>query len=132
MATGHCNCGLVTVELAGGLPSSSLLCHCLNCRASCGTVFSTNLVVKKTDLVIKGEEHTKVYRDTKTDSGNVACRRFCGSCGSPIVTFVEGNDEMQYLKAGLFGPNSMPAPSGELFKHRAEPWEKLHEGAEWK
>ncbi|GAA6051852.1 hypothetical protein JCM3770_005497 [Rhodotorula araucariae] len=152
VATGHCNCRLVTVEVNGGLPASSLLCHCLNCRASGGTVFSTNLVVKKADIVITGEEHTKVYRDTNTASGNVACRRFCASCGrcgrtgrpillergrtdsflcNPTVTFVESNDETQFLKAGLFGPNSMPPPSSELFKHRAEPWEKLHEGAEW-
>ncbi|TNY23603.1 Mss4-like protein [Rhodotorula diobovata] len=80
MPTGQCNCGSVKVDIPD-MPDSSVLCHCLSCRASGGTAFSTNLVVKKEDLTIYGEEHTKVYRDHKTDSGNVAARRFCANCG---------------------------------------------------
>lgn len=46
--------------------------------------FSTNLVVKKSDLVIKGEEHIKEYRDTNTDSGCAIIRHFCANCGSCV------------------------------------------------
>lgn len=126
-ATGHCNCGKVTVEVKPGLPDAAVLCRALPLFArpsphavahpplprrlyqlpqdewervsvcfgptasprrgltadrALSRSFSSNLVVKKADLAIKGEEHLKQYRDTNTDSGRAIVRHFCGNCGS--------------------------------------------------
>ncbi|GAA5914877.1 hypothetical protein JCM8208_003036 [Rhodotorula glutinis] len=128
MSQGKCNCGSVRVELKNGLPDSSVLCHCMSCRASSGSLFTVNLVVKKEDLVFHGEEHIKEYADKNTDSGSTLIRRFCGTCGSPIVSVVQGHDEMQYLKGSLFG-KGIPKPAAEIFSRNFESWEsKATEG----
>ena len=47
---GHCNCGAITVSIAkDAFPSYCGLCHCLNCRASSGSLYvdSTNHIVTK-------------------------------------------------------------------------------------
>ncbi|GAA5845640.1 hypothetical protein JCM9279_006058 [Rhodotorula babjevae] len=127
MAKGSCNCSSVSVELKNGLPESSILCHCMSCRASSGSLFTVNLAVKKADLVITGKEHIKEYADKDTDSGSTLLRRFCGNCGSPIVSVVEGHDEMQYLKGSLFG-KGIPKPAAEIFSRNFERWESARDG----
>ncbi|BGP05828.1 hypothetical protein JCM10049v2_001643 [Rhodotorula toruloides] len=129
-ATGHCNCGKVTVEVNGGLPDAAILCHCTSCRRTSRSVFSTNLVVKKSDLVIKGEEHIKEYRDTNTDSGCAIIRHFCANCGSPIAGVPEADNSTYFLKGGLFNPHTLPSKvQAELFTRNLESWQKVHEGA---
>ncbi|KAJ8295308.1 hypothetical protein OF846_001554 [Rhodotorula toruloides] len=173
-ATGHCNCGKVTVEVNGGLPDAAILCrappplHLCTCprrshrspprrlhelpqdqreRVSSRLnnqlglhnqltarrprrSFSTNLVVKKSDLVIKGEEHIKEYRDTNTDSGCAIIRHFCANCGSPIAGVPEADNSTYFLKGGLFNPHTLPSKvQAELFTRNLESWQKVHEGA---
>ncbi|GAA6000910.1 uncharacterized protein JCM10292_006486 [Rhodotorula paludigena] len=92
--------------------------------------FSVNLVVKTASLSITGEEHIKQYSAT-AESGNTAIRKFCGNCGSPIMTVVAGPEESAFLKGGLFPSGSLPSPKQELFTKRAEKWEKPIDGAQW-
>lgn len=68
------------------------------------------MVVKSDDLVFDGETLAiKSYRDSNTDSGHVAVRHFCGECGSPIRTVIEGAEETSYLKTGGWPWPSAPA-----------------------
>ncbi|GAA5938252.1 hypothetical protein JCM3775_002928 [Rhodotorula graminis] len=127
MATGKCNCGAISVTLKNGLPESSILCHCMSCRASSGSLFTVNLAVNKADLVIDGQQHLREYADKNTDSGSTLLRRFCGTCGSPIVSVVEGNDETQFLKGALFG-KGIPKPAAEIFSRNFESWESARDG----
>ncbi|GAA6003192.1 hypothetical protein JCM10207_001794 [Rhodosporidiobolus poonsookiae] len=122
---GKCNCGAVTVTIPS-MPDSSVLCHCKNCRASSAGIFSVNLVVHTKDLTIHNEANTTLYRDTDTDTGNTAVRRFCKTCGSPIVTRVEEDPDTNYVKGGLFPVGSLPAPGMELFTRNWEQWEKKY------
>ncbi|BGP37924.1 hypothetical protein JCM10450v2_001861 [Rhodotorula kratochvilovae] len=118
--TGRCNCSAVSVELKDGLPESTILCHCSNCRVSSGSLFSTLLFAPRDRVVFFGEEHIQTYRDMNTDSGNVV-RRHC-----PIYGFIEGKDDQLIVRATLFEPKTLPAPALELYGKRFEVWEKPH------
>ncbi|GAA5891545.1 hypothetical protein JCM5296_004251 [Sporobolomyces johnsonii] len=125
---GHCNCRTVKVQIDLNVyPKQSVLCHCRNCRASSGSVFSTNLVVPSDEVhIVSGQEHIHEYRDHNTESGHTAVRCFCKLCGSPIQTYVEEARETSYVKGGLFEPGQVPPPAMEIFQRRCEQWETLH------
>ncbi|KAF8864202.1 hypothetical protein BDZ45DRAFT_797701 [Acephala macrosclerotiorum] len=126
--TGACNCGRITVKLPeSSFPESVSLCHCLNCRASGGTLFAVNIIVPSKDIEVQGQP--KIHADTAA-SGNTANRHFCGDCGSPIMTIVTEHPQRAFLKGGLFAKFGfdLPAPGREQFWRRAEKWEKPREG----
>ncbi|CZR54368.1 uncharacterized protein PAC_04252 [Phialocephala subalpina] len=126
--SGACNCGKITVKLSeSSFPSSVSLCHCLNCRASGGSLFAVNIIVPSKDIEVQGLP--KIHVDT-ANSGNHANRHFCGDCGSPIMTIVAEKPETAFLKGGLFAKfgYGLPAPGREQFWRRAEKWEKPREG----
>ena len=83
--TGRCLCGAVSYELAGDLIATAV-CHCDHCQRQSGGAFSVNLVAHESQLTVHGDLAT--YDDPGTDpSGTVhVLRRFCGTCGSPIVS----------------------------------------------
>ncbi|BGP37923.1 hypothetical protein JCM10450v2_001860 [Rhodotorula kratochvilovae] len=118
--TGHCNCSAVSVELKDGLPESTMLCHCTNCRASSGSLFATILFQPRNRVVIHGIEHVQSYRDTITDSGNVLVR----SC--PVFSVGENKPEQIVIRGGLFAPKTIPAPAVELYHKNFEGWEAPH------
>ncbi|ORY41447.1 Mss4-like protein [Leucosporidium creatinivorum] len=130
---GKCNCGSVQVAVAQPAfeGAAHALCHCTSCRTSGGTLASSNLIINSEFITLEGSGLSlKSYRDSNTDSGNVAVRWFCSDCGSPIRTVVEGKEEVSYLKTGLFPVQTLPAPSVELFSRNLESFEKLQEGVQ--
>lgn len=95
---GACNCGAIMVYVARtAWPEACSLCHCLNCRASSGSLyvlvrcaavhrptdikarFAVNIPVSKDAVKIVGDP--KIYVDDG-GSGKAVNRHFCGSCGS--------------------------------------------------
>ncbi|GAA5833871.1 hypothetical protein JCM11251_005993 [Rhodosporidiobolus azoricus] len=123
---GKCNCGAVRVTINGD-PQANALCSCTGCRASSGSIFSVNLVVQTKNLEISGEDNITEYKDTNTDSGHTAVRRFCKKCGSAVETVVAENPDTHFVKGGLFEPKSLPKPSLELFSRNWENWQDQHQ-----
>ncbi|GAA5877568.1 hypothetical protein JCM16303_003381 [Sporobolomyces ruberrimus] len=135
MPTGSCNCGAVKIEVPdSAYPKQSVLCHCKNCRASSGSVFSVNLVIETDQIKFNDESNVSVYEDKGTDSGNTAVRKFCKNCGSAILTGVKEAPEKSYVKGGkfyrLFPVGTVPAPAMQIYKRNFEKWEKGQEGAQ--
>ncbi|WWC67401.1 uncharacterized protein I206_101309 [Kwoniella pini CBS 10737] len=121
--TGSCNCGSITVTIPK--PEGVVLCHCINCRKSSGSLTSGNFSTPTKDVQVKGEPSQ--YKNPGT-SGNEVTRKFCGNCGSPILTVI-ADPSVVFVKAGLFDPHTVPAPSAHLFARNMEDWEIIHEGA---
>lgn len=86
---GGCNCGAITYSCESE-PTTSAVCHCTVCQKQSASAFSINVGVAREDLVIEG--NPTVYRTVGEDSGAEVERKFCGACGSPIVS----------LKVGLY------------------------------
>jgi len=139
---GACNCGRITVLLPrSSLPKASSLCHCLNCRASSGSLsvslnlkcsepcwkpcsFAVNLPTPTKDITVEGTP--KIHSDIAA-SGNTSDRLFCGDCGrgvfeiklyvrklmlcSAIMTVVKQRPEIAFLKGGLFAKFGVDLPA---------------------
>ncbi|KAF2468905.1 uncharacterized protein BDR25DRAFT_289884 [Lindgomyces ingoldianus] len=118
VAKGACNCGSITITLPS-LPSRSILCYCFNCRRAGGPC-SVNYVIELSEIEIEDAQNTlKSYQDSNTKSGNTITRRFCGNCGSPVMSLVPGMTKV-FVKGSLF--DSMSEPNSEFFLERKPDW----------
>lgn len=103
IAKGSCNCGAITLTVpSDAFPSHSIICHCIGCRASGGSLwvtcfrrirtlantishrFSIDITIAPEKVTISSGQ-TKVYQ-TKGSSGKFVKRHFCGDCGSCVYS----------------------------------------------
>lgn len=123
--TGGCNCGQVTYEFEGD-PVATVVCHCSHCQRQSGGAYSVNLVMPEGQLTIDGE--LSVFED-RGESGDAVYvyRKFCGSCGSPIIsTFVEPAGIVA-LKAGTLDDTSAVAPQAQYWVSHKQDWVDIPE-----
>ena len=123
--TGGCNCGQVTYEFEGD-PVATVVCHCSHCQRQSGGAYSVNLVMPEGQLTIDGE--LSVFED-RGESGDAVYvyRKFCGSCGSPIIsTFVEPAGIVA-LKAGTLDDTSTVAPQAQYWVSHKQDWVDIPE-----
>lgn len=123
MATGRCLCGAVTYEVTGDLIATAI-CHCNHCQAQSGGAFSVNLVVHESQLAIQGELRTYEDRGENDDDVYVR-RRFCPTCGSPIVSELAKTNGVVTVKAGTLDDRSAVSPNVEVWCVDKQPWVSL-------
>ncbi|MFV0260799.1 MAG: GFA family protein [Acidimicrobiales bacterium] len=122
--TGQCLCGEVTYELSGDLLATAV-CHCQHCQRQSGGAFSVNLIAHESQLTVDGT--LAVYGDTGDDGGDTVYveRRFCPSCGSPIVSALLGTEGVIAVKAGTLDDTSDVKPTMEAWCVTSQPWVTL-------
>lgn len=121
--TGRCLCGAVTFQLDGDLIATAV-CHCQHCQRQGGGAFSVNLVAHESQLTVDGE--LAVYEETGERGDDVYVRRrFCGSCGSPIVSELSKTDGVIAVKAGVLDDTSEVTPTVEVWCVDRQPWVEL-------
>jgi hypothetical protein len=123
MLTGRCLCGEVTYELAGDLIATAV-CHCDHCQRQSGGAFSVNLIALETQLTIHGDLTTYVETGENND-GEYVRRRFCPTCGSPIVSELVLTGGVVAVKAGTLDDTSGVSPNVEVWCERRQPWVTL-------
>ena len=121
--TGRCLCGAVTYELDGDLIATAV-CHCDHCQRQSGGAFSVNLIAMQDQLAISGEQQSYEERGELGDDVYVR-RRFCGSCGSPIVSEMVKAGGVVAVKAGTLDDRSDVAPMVEVWCVDKQPWVEL-------
>lgn len=121
--TGRCLCGAVTYELTGDLIATAV-CHCDHCQRQSGGAFSVNLVAHESQLNVSGDLQT--YEETGEHDDDVYVRRrFCGSCGSPIVSELAKANGVVAVKAGSLDDKSDIRPTVEVWCADRQPWVQL-------
>ena len=121
--TGRCLCGEVTYEISGD-PIATAVCHCDHCQRQSGGAFSVNVVVHASQLHVAGVLQT--YEETDDDGAVVFVRRrFCGACGSPIVSELVQTDGVVAVKAGTLDDRSTLQPNVEVWCVDRQPWVTL-------
>ena len=123
MQTGRCLCGAVTWELSGDLITTAI-CHCDHCQRQSGGAFSVNLVADDSQLTINGDLSDLRGRGELGDDVYVR-RRFCPSCGSPIVSELAKTDGVVAVKAGTLDDKSAVLPKVEVWCVDRQPWVSL-------
>jgi hypothetical protein len=123
MQTGRCLCGAVTYELTGDLIATAI-CHCDHCQRQSGGAFSVNLIARDSQLTIDGELKTYGERGELGDDVYVR-RRFCGSCGSPIVSELAKTGGVGAVKAGTLDDKAAVLPTVEVWCVDRQRWVSL-------
>ncbi|KAJ6566668.1 Mss4-like protein [Mycena capillaripes] len=108
---GACLCGQTTITVKS-THTEQIVCHCKDCRQTCGSAFSTNILAAKADVTITGP--VKEY-DAKAASGNIVTRVFCGSCGSAIAHMSPAFGDAQAVQTGNFADFAEFPINTELF-----------------
>lgn len=121
---GGCLCGRVRYVLHGE-PDAVCVCHCTHCQKQTSSAFSIVALAPKTSVEIKGELAT--YADTG-DSGQAVLRRFCPTCGSPVVGECASMPDVQIIKAGTFNDTDWLQPTFNIYCDSAQSWVKIPEG----
>jgi hypothetical protein len=121
--TGRCLCGQVTYELTGDVIATAV-CHCDHCQRQSGGAFSVNLVVHESQLNLEGTLQTYVEAG-EDDDGEYVNRRFCGTCGSPIVSELVQTEGVVAVKAGSLDDRSDVRPTVEVWCVDRQPWVEL-------
>ena len=120
--TGGCLCNEVSYEINPADVVSTHHCHCKDCQKSTGSGKSTIIIIPAEQLVIKG--NLKFFTVTGSAGSHIS-RGFCPSCGSPVVSYVEENPAIKFLKAGSLDDKSWLEPVGHIWTKSAQKWVKL-------
>jgi hypothetical protein len=119
---GGCLCGAVRYR-SGAEPLMAVICQCKHCQRTSGSAYSVMLAMPAGSLEFNGEP-LATYDDTGTSSLPVH-RRFCGKCGSPIVSDAEAAPGMRFLKTGSLDDASWVRPQVAIWCDSAQPWAPL-------
>jgi len=101
------------------------VCHCTDCQRQSGTAFSVIAAFAAPDVTITGE--MKTYRGSGTSGGEVL-RRFCGDCGSPIVSESANSPGMFFMKAGTLDDTSKLDPKVHVWCDSKHSWVSIPDG----
>lgn len=117
---GGCLCGSVRYE-AHWPPIAVATCSCKNCQKQAGSALSVIAVLPRDGLTVSGDLTT--YTD-HAENGNEVYRRFCGKCGSPVITDTPSAAEQGiiFIKAGTLDEAGDLAPSVHYWVCSAQSW----------
>ena len=116
---GSCLCGSITFESEAEAVLTGI-CHCRHCRKQGGGAFSINLAVPRASLKIQGRP-LRTFHD-RAETGQPVQHLFCGTCGSPIVSYSDGLPGVAFNKAGTLEDTSWLKPTMEIWCETAQPW----------
>lgn len=118
VVTGGCLCGEVRYSL-NAARARVMVCHCRACQKQSGSAFSVVLALPAADLSLDGSLRTCA---TVADSGREVHRRFCGHCGSPVLTELPSRPGLMVVKAGTLDDPAWLKPAVHLWVKSAQPW----------
>ena len=122
---GGCLCGAVRYK-SESEPVMTGVCHCRHCQRQTGTSFSILVAIPKGSLQFEGRP-LAAFNDIG-ESGQPVVRKFCPSCGSPIMSDVAVTPTLDWIKAGTLDDVSWLKPQMNMWCERAQPWVEIGEG----
>lgn len=117
---GACQCGQITYE-AEIDPESVSICHCTDCQRLTGTAYRVSVITPKERFRITSGE-PKLYVKT-ADNGRKRLQFFCETCGSPICTTGERDDDGDVgIRLGTINQRRALTPRRQGWCSSALPW----------
>lgn len=119
---GGCACGAIRYRCLSP-PLFLLNCHCLDCQRQSGAAFASGLIVALADLTIEGEVR---WYESKANSGHMARRGFCPSCGSQLFAeSVRPGNHVSSIRSASLDDSTWFKPQADIFTRSAQPWVTL-------
>jgi hypothetical protein len=118
--SGGCLCGAIRYTTVWP-PIAVATCQCANCQKQAGSAITVIAMVPTAGLEVTGDLTT--YAD-HGDSGGTVLRKFCGRCGSPVITDIPGLEAqgIRVIKAGTLDDRSGLNPSTHYWTESAQDW----------
>lgn len=116
--TGGCLCGAIRYY-SDAAPVRVVVCHCINCQKQSGTAFSLVVSVPSEGLLLEGVPTD--YADV-SEAGSAVLRRFCGICGSPLLSELASRPDVSFIKSGTLDDTSWLRPEAHIWCRSAQPW----------
>lgn len=118
--TGGCLCGAVRYAVDWP-PKAMVICHCKDCQKQAGSAFSVVGVAKQDGIRVSGELACFAHAGS---SGQTVERRFCATCGSPVLTETAAAraQGIVFFKAGTLDETTDLAPTVHYWMNSAQAW----------
>ena len=121
--TGGCACGAVRYACCAA-PVVTLNCHCRDCQRISGAPFVSGFIVSTDAVAVTGEVR---WFETTAESGAIARRGFCPTCGTALFAQSEGASAMfRSIRAASLDDASWFEPSAEIFTRSAQSWAPMN------
>jgi len=117
---GRCLCGAVRYR-CDGEPMMTVICHCNDCQRQTGSPYSLFVAVNHDELHVEGDT-LSTFVTVGEDTGERRERKFCSTCGSPIVSILAEAPGIAFIKAGTLDDRSWLKPEMEVWSDSAQPW----------
>ena len=121
---GGCLCEKVGYKFNQSNVISAHHWHCIDCQKSTGSGKATILLIPSDALEVNGK--IKYYSVTGSAGSHIS-RGFCENCGSPLISFVEENPSIKFIKAGGLDDSSWVSADSNFFSSSASPWSPVDE-----
>jgi len=119
---GSCLCGKVAYQVEG-VHLSLGHCHCVDCRKAHGAAFSTNLEIRSAQLAfLKGGGGLRTYR-----SASGTRRAFCGTCGSTVACWGDGEADRAYVCAATLDTHFDGRTEYHIYVRSRAPWYEIRD-----
>jgi hypothetical protein len=116
---GGCQCGAVRFRVAPA-PRQVWFCHCRQCRRAQGSAFVASVPVPRGEFeLLSGEQALRAWRSSPGKS-----RWFCGVCGSPLYSEVDGAGTLR-VRAGALDDDVTLTPAGHIFVADRASWHAI-------
>ena len=126
MIQGGCLCGAIRFEVARFVGPFEL-CHCSRCRKASGSAFTAMIGVRAKDVSwISGRDAIQRFEAPVLKHPPGFRTAFCGSCGSPMPIFAEG-DEWFEIPAGVLDEDPILRPDRHIFIECGSPWYEIRD-----
>ena len=123
--SGGCACGAIRYECLAA-PLRMLNCHCRDCQLAGGSASSPTLIMARSAVrIIKGS--TTLFEKV-ADSGNMARREFCSTCGTPLFASSSARGEYLGIRAASLDKPRGFKPEADVWVQSAQPWDCLDAG----
>lgn len=122
--SGGCLCGKISYQFNKSEAISAHHCHCLDCQKSTGSGKATILLVPDSSLEIDG--NLKFFT-VQGSGGSHISRGFCENCGSPLVSFVEENADIKFIKVGSINDSSWVNADSNFWSSTSNKWSPVDE-----
>ena len=114
---GSCLCADVAWEVDGPLEFMHH-CHCGRCRKLHGTLFTTDLMCRASDVrLLRGAEQIARF-----ESSPGSFRKFCRRCGSVVTDAAPAWQDFTFMSAGALDDDPGVRPVGHIFVGSKAPW----------
>ena len=122
--SGGCLCGKISYQFNKSEAISAHHCHCLDCQKSTGSGKATILLVPDSSLEING--NLKFFT-VQGSGGSHISRGFCENCGSPLISFVEENADIKFIKVGSINDSSWGNADSNFWSSTSNKWSPVDE-----